>query len=143
MRLWIDRILLAAVTAAIVVLTATALPVLAGGHLEGLLLLGHMMASGLLVAALPLLALDFLVRNLSRFASGPWQRLGYWTLLLTGVVTIATIFACMLPIASTEQMHQLVGVHRYAGFAMVPAIVVLLVGVVRRAKAATRSSTPG
>lgn len=144
MSVWIDRIFLVAITAAIAVLAATASPVLWGVHLGGMRLLLHMMASGVLVNALPLFGLWYLGRCINRMKSGGLQRLGFWSLIFTGVITIATMFACMLPIASTDQMHQLVDVHRYAGFAMVPAIVVLLLGVFRWQRIqSTRSATPG
>ena len=115
MRLWIDRLFLAAITLFVTILAATSAPVLFGGHLGGLRLLLHMMASGALVFALPLFALYWLGRSISRSNSGGLQRLGFWTLLLAGVLTIASMFACMLPIPSTEQMHQLGFVYRGMG----------------------------
>jgi len=144
MRLWIERIFLIAITAIIAVLTLTALPVLQEGHLGGALLLLHMMASGALVIVLPLFALIYIGRSISRFNSGGLQRLGFWSLVVTGLLTIATVFACMLPVPSTDQMHQLIQLHRYAGFAMVPAVALLLVGTSRwRRIQSTRSATPG
>ena len=97
----------------VAVLAATSLPVvIGGGHLDGLKLLLHMMASGGLVFALPLYALHNLTRAMNRQRSGGLQRLGFWLLILAGLVSIATMFLCMLPLASTEQMHQLVELHR-------------------------------
>lgn len=113
----------------VAVLTATAIPSLAGEHLHGNRLLVHMMASGGLVIGLPILSLVLLGRMLS---PGPDTslgfRLGWLASVATGLVTMASVFACMLPIASTETMHQLVSVHGYAGFAMVPATVLLAAG---------------
>ncbi len=144
MRLWIDRIFLVAIVAMIFVLAVTALPALGGGHLEGPMLLLHMMASGALVIVLPLFALFYLGRSLSRFKSGGLQRLGFWSLIITGLLTIVTVFVCMLPLPSTETMHELIVIHGYAGFAMVPAVVVLVLGASRwRRIQATRSATPG
>lgn len=144
MKLWIDRIFLVALVAIIFVLTVTALPVLGGGHLEGPMLLLHMMASGALVIVLPLFALFYLGRSISRFKSGGAERLGFWSLLITGLLTIVTVFVCMLPLPSTETMHQLIAIHRYAGFAMVPAVVLLVLGASRwRRIQSTRSATPG
>ena len=82
MRIWIDRIFLAAITLIVTVLALTALPVLAGGHLEGYTLLMHMMASGMLVVALPLFSLIYLGRSISKHKSGGLQRLGFWSLVL-------------------------------------------------------------
>lgn len=144
MTLWIDRIMMVVLVAIIFVLTATAFPVLAGGHLGGLMLLLHMMASGALVIVLPLFSLYFLSRSISRLKSGGLQRLGFWSLLVAGLVTIATVFLCMLPVPSTETMHQLIAVHSYAGFAMVPAVAVFVLGASRwRRIQSTRSATPG
>ena len=144
MKLWIDRLFLVALVAIITVLTVTALPVLAGGHVAGPLLLLHMAASGALVFVLPLFALFYLGQCISRLKSDGLQRLGYWSLLVTGLLTIVTVFICVLPLPSTETMHELVAVHRYAGFAMVPAVVVLVIGASRwRRIQSTRSATPG
>jgi hypothetical protein len=144
MKLWMDRIFLVALIAIIFVLTVTALPVLDGGHLEGPMLLLHMMASGALVIVLPLFALFCLGRSISRFKSGGLQRLGYWSLVITGLLTIVTVFVCMLPLPSTETMHELIAIHGYAGFAMVPAVVLLVLGASRwRRIQSTRSATPG
>lgn len=144
MRLWIDRIFMVALVAIIFVLTVTALPVLGGGHLGGPTLLLHMMASGALVIILPLFALFFVLRCISRLKSGGLQRLGFWLLLISGLLTIATVFLCMLPLPSTETMHQLISVHGYAGFAMVPAVVVFVLGASRwRRIQSMRSATPG
>jgi membrane protease YdiL (CAAX protease family) len=145
MQVWIDRIFLLAITVFVAVLAATSLPVVLGeGHLDGLKLLLHMMASGGLVVVLPLYALHNLTRATNRKRSGGLQRLGFWLLMLAGLVSIGTMFLCMLPLASTEQMHQLVELHRYAGFAAVAAVVLLLIGTSRwRRIQATRSATPG
>lgn len=141
MKTWIDRICLVAVVAIVVVLTVTALPVLFGGHLEGQMLLLHMFASGALVFALPIFALLFLGRVINRTKSGGLQRLGFWTLVACGLLTIATVFMAMLPIPSTPQMHELLTVHGYAGFAMVPAAAALLFGISRYKTRLTPSDT--
>ena len=111
MKTLIDKILLIGIAAVTAVLVLTAIPVLAGGHLEGKLLLIHMFASGALVIGLPLLALWQVGRSISRHKSGSMQRWGFWLLMLTGVITIASIFACMLPLPPTEQMRDLLDVH--------------------------------
>lgn len=140
----IDQILLIGIAAVTAILTLTAIPVLFGGHLEGLPLLVHMMASGALVIGLPLLALWQVGNSISQHRSGAMQRWGFWLLMLTGVITIASIFACMLPVPPTEQMHALLDVHGYAGFAMVPALALLFAGTSRwRRIQSTRSATPG
>ena len=113
MQLWIDRLFLLSNTGFVFELTATSQPVvIGGGHLEGEKLLMHMMASGGLVVVLPLFALSQLSRSTNRLRSGGLQRCGFWLLIASGLVSIATMFLCMLPIASTEQMHQLVMLHQ-------------------------------
>ena len=144
MRTWIDRILLLGILAVVTVLTITAFPVLAGYHLGGTMLLLHMMASGALVFALPIAGILWLSRALSNADSSRMQRWGFWLLLATGFATIATVFFCMLPYPSTDTMHQLIALHGWAGFAMVPAVVLLVVGSLRwRRNQLTRSATPG
>ncbi|QDT12453.1 hypothetical protein K239x_44630 [Planctomycetes bacterium K23_9] len=144
MMIWIDRILLLAIVVIVAVLTATALPVLAGHHLGGTMLLLHMMASGALVFALPAAAIVWLSRNINSATSDFIQRCGFWALIVTGFATIATVFFCMLPYPSTQTMHQLINWHGWSGFAMVPATVLLAIGSLRwRRIQATRSATPG
>ncbi len=144
MKIWIDRILLSVVMVVVAVLVASVVPSLIGGKLEGLWLLLHMAASGVLVVTLPILALSRVWAHLSRFRSSGMQRLGFWSLVLTGLATVASVFVCMLPLPSTDQMHQLILIHRYAGFAMVPALGLLVVGALRwRRIHSIRSATPG
>ncbi len=144
MKFLIDRILPLGLVILIVAATATAIPVFTDGHVGGLMLLAHMMASSGLVFVMPIFALLWLVRCVDRNASSGLQRIGFWLLIVTGLLTIVTVFACMLPYPSTEQMEKLITLHGYAGFAMVPALVVLLVGIARwRRSQVTRSATPG
>ena len=131
MKTWFDRLLLLGITVLVLVLAITASPMLFGGHMSGMWLLAHMMVSGALVFLLPVLALTWTWRNISRFKSGLLQRLGYWSLIVTGFLTIGTMFVCMLPFPSTDQIHQLIAWHGYAGFAMLPAIAALLIGTWR------------
>lgn len=144
MKKWIDRILTGVVSLLVLVLVGSTIPWLSGGHLQGNALLLHMFASGAMVVVLPLLAFSAVWPNISRFKSGGLQRLGFWLLMLTGLATIATVFVCMLPIPSTEQMRELMRAHGYAGFAMLPALLLLIAGAARwRRIHSTRSATPG
>ncbi len=144
MKAWLDRFAIAVLTVIVTILAVTAWPTLFGGHLEGNALLLHMMASGALVGLFPLFSLYYVGRSISRYKSGSIERFGFWTLLVAGLVTIASVFLCMLPIASTDQMHELIKIHGYAGFAMVPALVLLIIGASRwRRIQSTRSATPG
>mgnify|MGYP003662959601 CR=1 FL=1 len=128
----------------VLLLTATAVPSLQGQPLGGIALLVHMMASGVLVFALPIYGIVFLWRHIDVRVASAMQRTGFWLVLVTGLATTATVFACMLPIASTETMHELIRWHGYAGFAMVPAVALLVWGVSRsRRIKSIRSATPG
>ena len=144
MHRWINWILATVIMVAVTILALTALPFFSDQHLEGTRLKNHMLASGVLVVALPLMAILGLPGVINTGASVGIQRFGFWLLIAAGLVTIATMFLCMLPIPSTDQMHQLIEIHGYAGFATVPAVLLLIAGMVRsRHIQATRSSTPG
>ncbi len=144
MKFWINRMLLIGLFILVFAATATAIPVFTDGHVGGSMLLAHMVASAGLVFAMPIFAVFWLFRCVDRHASDGLERLGFWLMIVSGLLTIATVFACMLPFPSTELMEKLVKLHGYAGFAMVPALVVLLVGAARwRRRQATRSATSG
>ncbi|TWU41493.1 hypothetical protein Q31b_29420 [Novipirellula aureliae] len=128
----------------VVALTITSLPSLGGSHVGGNMLLAHMMASGVLVFTLPLLAVFGVGRMLGAGEASPAQKISFWVTIATGFLTILTVFVCMLPIPSTETMHTLALLHRYAGFAMVPAVVLFLISAWQfRRMNSMRSSTPG
>lgn len=132
MKRWIDRILLIALAVVVAILAGTAVPVLGGGHLGGNWLFAHMAASGALVFLLPVIAIAGLWRYLDDEAVGSWQRWGFWAVVLSGFLTIATVFVCMLPLPSTSEMETLIFWHSYAGWAMVLATIALLLGIRRR-----------
>ena len=138
MKNWFHHLLLAAICVVLIVLMFTAWPAVWGYPVQGQTLLLHMMASGALVFCLPCYAAFFLWRNLDRSSTAATQRLGFWAVLASGFVTIATVFACMMPLASTDTMHQLIQWHGYAGFAMVPAAMLLVWGVSRTKSLQTR-----
>jgi hypothetical protein len=143
-RILIERILPIALFLLVFGATATSIVVFIDGHVGGFMLLVHMVASSGLVFAMPIFALLWLFRCLDHNASGSMERWGYWLMIVTGLLTIITVFVCMLPFPSTEQMETLITLHGYAGFAMVPALVVLLIGSARwRRIRSTRSATPG
>ncbi|TWU42003.1 hypothetical protein [Novipirellula artificiosorum] len=140
----IERLCLVGLIASVVILTLTALPSLGGSHLGGNVLLVHMMSSGVLVFVLPMIAVLWLARGRAIGPARTVETVGFWAMILMGLVTIASVFIIMLPITSTETMHQLVNVHRYAGFATVPAVVLFVAGVLRyRRMHSIRSTTPG
>ena len=136
MTVWIDRILLLALVLVVAALTLTSLPWWSGQTLGGSVLMSHMMASGILVFGLPVFGLFFLRYFSGKPRAAGLQQAGYLATLATGLVTIITVFLCMLPIPPTEQMHLLMSIHGWAGIAMIPAVAVLLLGV-----RATRSAS--
>ena len=129
MSVWIDRILIVALVIVVGVLAATSLPSLSGATLGGGALMTHMMASGVLVIGLPIFALTFLRYFAPRRSTSGIQHIGYVATIACGLLTIATVFVCMMPIPSTGQMHDLMSLHGWSGFAMIPAIAVLLIGL--------------
>ncbi len=137
---WTDVLMLIGLTLVVVSLAVTAAPALNNGHLNGMLLLMHMVASGALVIILPLFAFSGLGAYVRSIASRPTQRLGFWIVVSTGLLTIATIFLCMLPIPSTSAMETLIRWHGYTGFAMLIAMIALCLSVLRyRKKTGTRA----
>ncbi|WDQ14971.1 hypothetical protein [Rhodopirellula sp. P2] len=117
-------------------LVATALPTFWGEHLSGSMLRFHMMASGAVVVLLPVYAITRLLLRRQPESESAWEMGAFRTLLIFGVATIATMFACMLPIASTDVMHDLVELHGWAGFAMAAAIALVVYTTFCRGKAA-------
>lgn len=128
MSVWIDRSLLAALLVVVAGLAVTASGTLVGEPLGGETLLAHMMFSGVLVVGLPVFAVVFLRHLTKTTGSSSLQACGYLATVAAGMATIATVFCCMLPIPSTDQMHALMAFHGWFGFAMIPAVGVLLIG---------------
>lgn len=135
MAVWIDRILLATLVIVVAILTLTSLGSLSGDPLGGNTLLAHMVTSGVLVVGLPVFAIAFL-RHMAKPETSVTQGIGVLLTIAAGLISIVTVFLCMLPLPSTAQMHTLIVVHGWAGFAMIPAVALLLIGVV-----ATRSAS--
>ena len=57
-------------------------------------------------------------------------KLAFWLILVSGVVTAGTMLLSMLPILGTQDMNQVMNVHRYAGLVLVIATIVHLYTVV-------------
>lgn len=118
MMIWISRLLTCVVLGVVALLTLSALPSLSGDELSGKVLIAHMSLSGVLVVFLPIFAIVILsTKKLSR-EKRLIRGIGFWGLVGTGLLTIATVFLCMLPVASTEEMHKLILWHGRFGYAM-------------------------
>jgi magnesium-transporting ATPase (P-type) len=144
MNEWLIRVALAVIALAIAALTISSLPTLADHHMEGQRLMAHMFAGSVLVFAMPAFAILFLSRAIIPGRSAGLQRIGYWSLIVTSLIAIASVLLCMIPLLSTEQMVRWMTLHGYAGLATAPALLLLLVGSARwRRMKAMRSETPG
>lgn len=132
-----------AMTLLVIALTATSLPAIFGDELAGNPLMAHMMASGGLVFALPVFAWLGLTRLSGPTLARRAEHLGFWTVVVFGWATIATVFLCMLPVLGTDAMHHMMQWHGYAGLAMVPAMGLLLFGWLWSSRHASRSAKPG
>ena len=54
----------------------------------------------------------------------PLTKLSFWLMLVSGVATAGTMLISMLPLLGTDEMSQMIDVHRYAGLVLVIATVV-------------------
>lgn len=123
----IDGAALLGVTLATIVLVITSIPTWWGDGLIGNRLMGHMMASGLLIFALPALALTRLPRLVAPRRSARAWRWAFWAMIIAGIVTIGTMFLSMLPIASTDRLHTLAWLHGWSGYALAALLAASLV----------------
>lgn len=112
MTAWLGRLMVAVLAVDVLLLTITALPTLAGGHLGGTVLLLHMMASGVMVALVPLTLWWFIGSARGRGVSATFL----WFVTLASA-TIGSVFIVMLPIASTPVMEKAVTIHGWVGYA--------------------------
>ncbi|MCD0459319.1 hypothetical protein [Roseiconus lacunae] len=126
---WVDRFLIGCLVLVVAILTATSAPAVLGRPFGGTMLLTHMMASGALVFGLPVFAFAMIRHFLPQHPIARSHAAGFLLTVMAGLLTIASVFACMLPIPSTDQMHRLMQVHKIAGLTMTPAIVLLLIGL--------------
>lgn len=123
MKRFIQRATFIVMLIAVVVSVLTSLPTWFDGHLGGYRLLIHMMASGVIVVALPLYAIlrwsDWL-KTVPRSAAEP---IAFWSMIVFGFLTIASMFACMMPIASTATMRELIDLHGWLGSVMAVTVI--------------------
>lgn len=119
----IRRFTFAGVLIATVVLFGTSLPTWWGGHFGGYRLLAHMAASGVVVIGLPLYAIlrwtDWLSSPIPTRGSA-WT---FWALILSGFLTIASMYACMMPSTTTSWMVALIDFHGWIGATMAVAAI--------------------
>ena len=134
-RVWVGRLASVAwwlLVIDVVVLAVTAVPFFLGHELHGLGLIAHMMASGVMVGLLPVVAATYWWRADSPEASAapaasPIVQSLFAAVMVTGWVTVATMFLVMIPIASTGGMHEIVRVHGWIGYVTTGLVLVLAV----------------
>jgi cytochrome b subunit of formate dehydrogenase len=110
------------------------------GALGGWWLFIHMFGAGAFTVALPVLALTWCQAN--RFGcsaqpacdegQAPTSRFPclakamFWVILAAGLVVTGTMLLSMLPLFGTQGLELLLDVHRYAGLAVVAAMILHL-----------------
>ena len=141
---WFTRILLVVICMLVAVLILTSLPTWQHDPMLGQRLMLHMMMGSGLIFTVPLFGVLSISRVIHPQRSTRLQRIGFWMLMLTAMVVIASVLLCMMPLLGTEQMHQTMSIHGYAGLATVPALLALGIGAAQwRRMKAMRSTTPG
>lgn len=137
---WWAWLVYLATLASVAVLGVTSLvAVIRFGILGGWWLFAHMFGAGAFTFVLPLLALTWCEAH--RCAC-PWRAAGdeapqparfsclaktmFWLLLVAGLVTIGTMVLSMLPLFGTAGLELLLDIHRYAGLAVIAALILHL-----------------
>lgn len=110
--------------------------VLKFGSMHGWILFAHMFGAGAFVAVLPVVALTWCEAN--RLTAGPeagsltdpgpaprffwFPKLMFWLLVTGGFVVTMTMLLSMLPLFGTEELEELLEIHRYSGLVVVVAV---------------------
>jgi hypothetical protein len=130
--------------ASVAVLGITSLvAVIRFGILDGWWLFIHMFGAGAFTFVLPLLALTWCEANRCECPARPAGDEGpqttrfsclaktmFWLILTAGLVVIGTMVLSMLPLFGTHGLELLLDVHRYAGLAVVAAMILHLYATV-------------
>lgn len=140
MRRFVQRAAFWLMLVAVFVSVLTSLPTWFDGHLGGYRLMVHMMASGLIVAALPVYAILRWSEWWTDVPRGVGEPIAFWTMIVFGFLTIASMFACMLPVASTSMMRELIDLHGWFGSVLAIAVIAHL-GLHRRGPIGTIPSS--
>ena len=137
MKAWLTRLSGLALFVAVCVSVVTSLPTWMGGHLGDNRLLAHMMASGVIVVLLPVYGWLRLVDWLAEPRPTAGESLAFWSMMLFGFLTIATMFVCMTPMASTASMRELIDLHGWVGGVLALSLVVHAWHAIRGRKPST------
>lgn len=150
-----ERLVYLGTLASVAVLGITAfVAVIRFGVLDGWWLFVHMFGAGALVAVLPILALTWFIPNLFSAEEADSRRTStlrswiadsdteyaprffwlpkalFWIVIAGGLVVSMTMLLSMLPLFGTDGLELLLEIHRYAGLAVVIALVLHLSSVI-------------
>jgi hypothetical protein len=140
--LWEKLVYLATIVSVAGLGVTSLLAVIRFGAMHGWMLFAHMVAAGLFVFVLPLLAITWCGVNRFAAKSGSegngadaprffWlPRATFWVILAGGLVVTLTMLLSMLPLFGTEGLQSLLDVHRYTGLVVVVAMLLHLYSVV-------------
>ena len=115
---WLGRLIYVAFLLVIAILSGTAFgSILRIGRMEHYGLLIHLVAAGAFTVLLLLVALVILPISSSTRHTWWLQRWSAWALILSGMLTAASMLLGMLPLLDTDGLLAATEVHRYAGLA--------------------------
>lgn len=137
---WWDALVYLGTLVSVVVLGITSLVgVIRFGILDGWWLFIHMVGAGLFTVVLPLLALSWCEANRFEYPA-PADNEGevrprrfsglakamFWVILASGLVVTGTMLLSMLTLFGTHGLELLLDLHRYAGLALLAAMILHL-----------------
>ena len=141
-NLW-EKLIYLVTLASVAILAVTSFGALLWwGELSGWALFAHMGGAGMFVFTLPVLAITWCAP--SRFGNGRagaqgaaaskrfyWlPKLMFWILLVGGLIVSMTMLLSMLPLFGTDQLNELVDLHRISGLVVVVALVFHFTGII-------------
>lgn len=141
-----EKLIYAGFVLSVVVLGATSLvSVLAFGAMHGWWLVVHLVAAGAFVFFVAVMAwtvafrFNFAVSQQANESTtdAPFPSISkiiFWIILLLSLIVVGVILASMFPVFATEQMLQLIEVHRLSGLALFAAVILHMLLVTGRAR---------
>ena len=146
-RLITKLIYIGAIVSVLILGATSFISVLSAGAMHGWFLFLHLFGAGAFVVFLMLIAIIWAVPSklcgsTCKVASDDpdaaveaprfhcLTKLAFWLILLSGTITAGTMLLSMLPVLGTQEMNQMITLHRYAGLVLVIATMVHLYTVV-------------
>ncbi len=141
-NLWEKLIYLVTLTSVTILAITSFGSLLRWGELSGWALFAHMGGAGMFVFTLPVLAITWCAP--SRFGNGRagtqgaaaskrfyWlPKLMFWVLLVGGLIVTMTMLLSMLPLFGTDQLNELLDLHRTSGLIVVVALTFHFTGII-------------